>query len=525
MQKSLSITDFAKAGLNTDIAPWSLPGDFLTNIRNIRIENGKLVPAGGYSIWGVLPVDFEPGYLISTDSESGVFWIIPGKDSVYAYDGAVFHDITSVAFLGSLDEDKWQGCLVADIPIINHQNWYPEYWPQQSGATKLELLPWDSTRTWKDANESCKIMRSHKQFLFALDINSNGVSTRDGVRWSAPADIGGVPPTWDHLDFTSTAGLTTLGGDGGAIVDGLSLRDAFVVYRKRGVTVFDYIGGRFIWQIRHLQSSAGLISKNAVTEVRGRHYYISEGDVLVNDGNTIESLMNNRIKKRFNESFDTDNYRNSYVIKNESYNEIWFCIPEHGHTYPNVAYVYNWEDGSWAVREIPEAPFSSYGEQTSIPLTWGNVGGLWDGALGTWGQSKSTPNDDVVVAIVKPSGPGLSGSIIVVDSNITTGDVPFDSIVERTDFAIDGITKVTTITRMYPHIKGPGKVFVQIGSQDRPGSPIRWKDPVEYDPSIHRKIDTRTTGELHCFKVYSESSSAHWELSGIDIEYAEAGTR
>jgi len=91
-------------------------------------------------------------------------------------------------------------------------------------------------------------MRSHKQFLFALGLNEGGTIIPDGVRWSSPADITGIPETWDELDTTNFAGITTLGGDGGNIIDGVSLRDSFVVYRESGITVFDYVGGQFVWK-------------------------------------------------------------------------------------------------------------------------------------------------------------------------------------------------------------------------------------------------------------------------------------
>ena len=74
-------------------------------------------------------------------------------------------------------------------------------------------------------------------------------------------------------------------------------------------------------------------------------------------------------------------------------------------------------------------------------------------------------------------------------------------------------------------MNGPGSVLIQIGSQDTAGSPIRWKRPVRFRPGIDRKVDIRTTGELHCFRFTSENNDAYWEVSGVDIEYVKAGTR
>lgn len=526
MPKLLRISDYAKSGLNSDLMPWDLPASFLTEIRNVRIITGKLSPFGGHSLWVDLPVDFNPGYLMHVGSISGQFWMIPGADAVYVYDGAAFSDISSAGGYASIvNPDFWSGCELAQIPIINHPDHYPEYWPNQSGGTRLELLPWDATQTWADVGETCKIMRSHKQFLFALNLVSGGQEITDGVRWSSPADIGGIPATWDHLDITNVAGLTNLGGGGGQIIDGLPLRDAFCIYQETGITVFDYIGGQFIWRIRHLSTTVGLISTNALVEVKARHYFIGDGDILVNDGNSIQSLLHNRMRRRFASAIDPDNYANSYIVKNNVASEIWFCVPEAGHTYPNVAYIYNWRDDSISVRDIPEAPFANYGPQDTSPLTWDTITGKWDESIGTWNQGSLTPLNYSIIAATKPTGPGTSGELLLLDFPIDTVVSDFDTNIERISFALEGLDQVTTMTRIYPHMRGPGDVWIQVGSQDHPGSPIRWRAAEKFNADLDRKLDVRTTGELHCFRFFSKGGNVHWDLSGIDIEYQLAGVR
>lgn len=527
-RKFLQLTNFAKNGINSDLMPWDLPGDFLTELSNIRISRSKLSPFGGEVRWADLPVDFEPGLVMYVNSSQGTFWLIAGLDKVYVYDGSTFTNISSLAgYVSISEEDLWNGCMLSNIPIINNVNSFPEYWPQQNVSTKLIYLPWDATNTWADVNQSCRILRSHKQFLFAMDLSIDGLEVVDGVRWSAPADIAGVPNSWDEFDVTNVAGLTTLGGAGGRIIDGLSLRDAFVVYREGGVSVFDYIGGQFVWQIRNFTTTNGLISKNCIVEVKGKHLFIGNGDILVNDGNSIESLMQNRLRKRFLSDYDPDNASNSYAVKNDVAKEVWFCIPQTGRTYPSVAYIYNWEDDTWSIRDIPEGPSCGYGPQAVTQETWASVVDTYENTVSIWSKRTSSPLNDTVVAVIKqatPSG-GESGRITVLDSNLAPVDAPYSSTIERLGFALEGLNNVTTITRIYPHIRGPGSVFIRLGSQDYPGASVRWKQPVLFDPNTDRKVDIRTTGELHCYRIYSIDSSIYWEFSGMDIEYVTAGER
>lgn len=526
MPEFLQIPDFAKAGLNTDFMPWDLPPSFLTNLKNVRISRNKLSPFGGYNVITTLPADFEPGHVRHIPSSTGFYWIIAGQDSVLCWDGASLADISNLlGYPPSLDELKWTSCMLANIPVLNNPGWYPEYWSPQSPGTDLVLLPWDAGNTWQDANESCKIVRSHKQFLFAMDLISNGTEIADGVRWSSPADINSVPETWDPLDTTNFAGIVNLGGEGGQIIDGYSLRDAFCIYRYGGISVFDFIGGEFVWQIRHLSNTIGLLSKNCLVEVKGAHFGIGDGDVFYNDGNSIKSIMHNRVKKKFIAELDPVSYKNSFALKNNTRSEIWFCVPEAGETFATLAYIYNWRDDTWAIRDLPELPHAAYGVRTSPPITWDNIGGTWDTNLGNWNKQQISPLDSTIFGVTIPPGAGQSGELITLDEEVSNVSIQFDSILERVGFALGGLNTVTTITRIYPHMTGPGSVYIQIGSQDYPGASIRWKEPVLFNPETDRKVDIRTTGELHCFKVFAQNIDSTWEISGMDIEFVGAGYR
>ena len=527
MPKLLALTDFAKKGLNSDLLPWDLPGDFLTEMSNMRVTRQKLSPFAGEVSWATLPVDFEPGYLIYINATVSTFWVIAGKDAVYVYDGFLFTDISNVAgYAGVADEDLWSGCLLTNIPIINNPGHWPEYWSPQNVAQPMQYLPWDDSNTWVTANETCRMMRSHKQFLFALDLISQGTVISDGVRWSSPADITGIPETWDPIDTTNVAGLTFLGGSGGRIIDGRSMRDAFVVYRQNGVSIFDYVGGQFVWRVRHLSTTVGVLTSECIAEVKGKHYFISDGDILVNDGNSINSILHNRIRERFTSDFDATNFANAYVVQNDAAKEVWFCVPQSGHTYANIAYLYNWEDDTWSIREIPEGPIAAYGSKPVGQKTWITIGTeTWDSSIAIWNKQTSTPLNNTVVLATKPSGPGESGRLTELDNPTDAPDNVYSSLIERTGFALEGLTRVTTITRVFPHIRGKGQIYIQVGSQDYPGADVRWKEAVLFNPNTDRKIDIRTTGELHCFKIYTIDDPTFWEFSGMDIEYVDSGTR
>jgi hypothetical protein len=90
---------------------------------------------------------------------------------------------------------------------------------------------------------------------------------------------------------------------------------------------------------------------------------------------------------------------------------------------------------------------------------------------------------------------------------------------------IGGHEANTTITRVYPLIEGTAEVEIRFGSQQFAGGPVRWAgDWMTFQPGTDRKLDIRTTGELHSYEVRAVNSG-FFNLTGFDIEYSLAGGR
>lgn len=525
MSEILRIRDFAQKGLNTDIVPWDLDPGFLTDMLNVRIINNEIGSFGGYKNWTTPPLEFNPGWLIHGGVLSAEFWLVAGATAIYSWDGTNWTDISSAVGYPSINKELWVGDVFSSFIVMTHPDIYPEYWTGVSAGTQVLPLPFDATRTFSDVDIRMGIIRSHKDFLIGLDLNEQGEELIDSVRWSDAADVGQIPRTWDETDPAALAGIAQLGGSAGRVIDGLPLRDAFAVYRENGITMMDYTGDIFVWRFRHLENTTGLINKDCVVEVQGTHFFISDGDILANDGNNVRSIMHKRIRKRFVGTINTAEFHKSYVFKNDLAKEIWFCVPEGIEAvFPNVAYVYNWKDDSWFIRELnPEVIFASYGpESGAIVRTWDAWNEPWNEAKGVWGQLTRTPLNQVIVGIVKGDDPSR---LIVIDGANNDNVEDYLSFMERTDYPLTGIDKVTTIKTIYPQMTGTVDVKIRLGSQQRAGGPISWKPFITFNPSTDRKLDIRTTGVLHCFRIEAASSLGAWSFSGMDIDYEEAGAR
>lgn len=524
MPKVITFENIGLKGLSTDVTPWSLPPEFMTEANNFRVFANQLIASGGWEAWEIPPESFNAGYLLHVGATTSNFWIVAGRTKVYGFDGQNWGDISSVVGYASLGPDQeldWTGCQIGQIPVINNPQIYPEYWSPVSLGQVLQPLPWVAgSSTWDDANQQCRIIRSHNNFMWALDLIDNGDEIPSGVRWSHPADINGLPPSWDETDQNFLAGKIQLGDDGGAIIDGQSLRDQFVVYSEDAINIFNFTGGEFVWNRRELSSTVGLLATQCLIEVKGTHFFLADGDVVRNNGTEINSIMHNRIRRRLTANMNTDFYQRSFAVRNNALKEIWFCVPEENSEYPNVAYIYNWQDDSWAIRDLPpnNIAHANYGTQSVPVQIWDNWDGTWAQQTRTWGGRSRTPLNDTIVGVDNATSQlYLLDPVNGPDENVIT-------TLERTNFPLEGHPKVTTITRVYPHMSGTQQVEIELGSHDYADGPIRWKNPVMFTPGQDRKIDIRTTGELHAWRIRSNDKGV-FRLSGMTIEYEDGGFR
>jgi len=568
MTELLSISNIGTKGLNTDIAPWDLPAEFVTNAFNFKILLNSLYSTGGYADWAAPTTGFNAGFLLSAGANSQNYWLVAGRTKVESFDGFTFTDVSSAAGytgLGTNDELLWTGCVLGGIPIVNNPQGVPEYWSPADPGQVLQPLMFDAVNTWAVQGLSCRVLRAHKNFLFALNL-SEVTEKPDSYRWSTAADINGLPYTWDETDTSGLAGIASLGGDGGDIVYGLTLRDSFIIYSRNAIDVLDYTGGEFIWRRRELSNTIGLLNTNCVVEANGHHYFITASDVMRTDGTTITSIIHGIVKQKFFDELDMTRFKQCFVMHNVNLNEVWFCIPTGGTDYPSVAYVFNWEDESWAIRDLPNCAFAAFGILYSGPQgpaglgsdgfgggaggpvgsapTWANWAGSWDVQEGTWNSGSAGQGTTTTLPDGTPDPGGTpytynlqtefaDSPVCVINSDsalklleptsgITSGTR--DTYLERTDFPLGGLQQVTTITAVYPKIRGTSPVTIQFGSQKLPGGAVNWKPSVTFTPGVDRKIDLRSTGSLHAWRI-SSSGITNWVLSGMDLIYERAGVR
>jgi hypothetical protein len=200
--------------------------------------------------------------------------------------------------------------------------------------------------------------------------------------------------------------------------------------------------------------------------------------------------------------------------------EVWFCVPEEGYDEPNMAYVFNYRDDTWSLRDLStERTFSHacYGNQPTVISAWDDWEGVWANERTTWATANRQAFDGVMI--------GSSGPDVYNIDTQNPHEEGLTTFIERTHLPIVGHDDVSTITRLYPQIEGKTPIKMSVGSHHYAGDAARWAgDKRDFSPATQRKIDVRTTGELHSWRAEGPANG-NFNISGVDVEWSPSGTR
>ena len=530
MSTPFPIQAVGAGGVNTDIDDWNLQPNQLSYGLNYRTLDDKLQSFNGNTVVYTPPSNFYGGKLLYAYSKGNAFYIVLGRTANKVFDGSSWYNISSLAMstaayvLGADDELKWTVCMLGSIPVINNPQGTVEYWLPQQTSQILQPLNFDATHTWTVKGYSAKVFRAHKNFLFALNLTEGGVQLPYAYRWSHPAVINGLPFSWDPLDLSTIAGKSQIAGNGGDIIDGLSLRDDFIIYSAKSITVLQFTGDENVWQARPLSASYGLLAIDCLVEVKGIHYFIAEGDIFQNDGSSITSILSSKMRNRLRNNLSTTSYQNCFAIAQLNKSEVWFCIVEQGshvagatNALPNMTFIYNFETGSISIREVDTlVAGKAYAPIVAAPDTWGSDSSPWSTDGTTWGTNQYSLFGEQIIGI-RPSD---SAIVALEQQNPSTN---LNTVLERTGLEITP-GRVTQVVRVKPKITCSDTVLIQIGKQDSAGGTVTWTAARVFNPNTQKSVPIKARGPYICYQISSIAATS-FTFSSITFEVEDAGER
>lgn len=499
----LAVKGLDKVGVVTDISSFEIPINAWTDANNITFTEG-----GAKKVGNLLEV------LSSTPDKVNKFYTKDKRlfyttdDSVFMHTGAGATDISKGAYVTS---NEWYIAELSNVLVFTNSANKPQYFG--TNAATLEDLP-DWSDLWRTP-----IIRSYKNFLLALGTTEMGVDYKQRVRWSDIARPNDAPASWDATSTTNSAGFNDLSEAKGDVVDGLDMRDSFMVYTTKEVFSIDYIAGNDIFRFRKALDNVSILAPECVCKVPNGHFVVTSNDIIIHNGSSSQSVIKGRIKRRLFDEIANGNPQLTKVQYYPAKEEVWVC---YGESELENAAVFNLSNGTWSFRLLPSITAIHYGV---LPETTAEVIDTMTGTMDSYTQTfDGTGKDFVNSSII---GKGVDGRWLALDEPtwseiirpawLVRENIDFDSV----GFSSSSIKQIKTI---YPQIQGQEFINISVGYSMSPEIPPTWSLPVRFDPRNDYKADFRVDGRYISIKFESFGVKP-WKLMGYEIDAMPRGGR
>lgn len=505
----IEIKQFDQVGLISDQPARSLPINAITNLTNMQTNDGKIEKILGYtSVYGTPTVaPYHIKHSVAVDGDP--FFIYCSLTDVYTYYENIHTKITrTLSAYAATTNNSWTSAILGGITIVNDGTNLPQY---STGTTvQLQnLTNWPTT--W-----SCASIRSFREFLVALDMTETGTNYPQKLRWSHPADPGSLPSSWDETDTTKDAGTKPFSETPGYLVDCLPMGNMNIVYKSDSAYAMQYIGGQFVFSFNKI-FDIGLVGRNAVCEVEGKHVFMSAEDIYIHSGGIPQTLLHKRMRDELFASIDQAYRSRIQLISDKNKQQVWILLPTNGTGWLSTAWIWNWRDNQWGKRNIPNLTCISAGGEA-------DSGQVWDSDSGTWDSDNAVWNSSLSASAQVLWGSALDTKLYQANYLYQADGTNYTTEVERTGIDFGDANSIKLVRKLRPHFNGMTagtNVTISVGSQEYPDGAVTWKD-MTYTIGSSNEVWPLVRGRYLAWKA-SMSANDAMELESLELDVVKNG--
>ncbi|MFC3214627.1 hypothetical protein [Novosphingobium panipatense] len=528
-------------GLVPDVFPPDLENvSALSGGVNVRFANGRVSRGPVYRSVADLP--HEPGHLLAIPMTSVGYEEVVSVSHDYGQflrlNGQAFEDLTPPGHLGGDSTQTVTSSFLGGVAYVNRESHAPMC-KRSSDNTFIQLPGWPEA-------DRCVALRPYRDQMVALGVTKAGAYIPTMVRWSDFAYFGEAPASWDPTDTTKSAGENMLNEMMHPLVDGLTLRDNFILYCTSSTWMMSYVGGNDIYVFRKLFDDRGMINANCAVQVGGMHYVFDRNDIYVHDGASDRSICDGRTKDFIFRSLNFAKANLCFVQHDAKLSEVRFSYvaddPYSGFrgatTGCNRQAVYNYSNDTWTFYDVPNivsctraALLSGSDWEDDQATSWSDAGGLWMTTEG---------DEDQHALLAARSDPtlGLSQARIYGQELINGGRLKLDiapetirpAMVERTGIDLDAygkrLTQHVNVQAIWPQLRLDRwqDCSFQFGAANVVSSEPEWGPEFQIDPTSETRIDLNEAGKYVSWRFHCRGQQ-DFDLHSFDIQLLVRGRR
>lgn len=482
-------------GIIKDLSAHELPINAWTDGNNVEFVNGYVKQCLGYSAVSSAPTSSMQHVMMFKNGATEDILYCCGT-SVYvsqSYGSPTNITGPSIYFAA------WNttSCLLSGIPILNDGYNVPQYWDKTITHTLANLTNWQ-------AGYLCGALRSYKNYLVALDVTKSGTRYPYMVKWSHPADPGSLPASWDQTDATKDAGEYDLAEGGDLVVDGLQLRDSFIVYKENSAWRMDYVGGDYVMRFAKIDNMAGIAQRGAVVDIGGRHVVYTGSDLMIHDGINAKSVMDGKVREyiiRYIQGGDQ-----AFLLHVPARKCVWLCFSDSRQSlypgYTSMAVSWNYVTDTIALHNLP---YIAHGCSAR------NVRG--------WSSTVTAKSANATIMVGRNSPYARQ-----VDAAFTNNGTAISSYIERTGLVFGAPEKRKIIKAILPRIfaANGATMTIKCGSQADPyTAPTAWQSQT-FTVGTTERCPFTVDGRYIAIRIET-GTATEWRLDSYSVEYDLAG--
>ena len=279
-----------------------------------------------------------------------------------------------------------------------------------------------------------------------------------------------------------------------------------------------------------------------MTEALGIHIVMTDGDVIIHDGQNVRSLVDEKLRRFIFLQIDPVNFINSFVFNYRAAKEVWICFPTQGFVEPNQAVIWDYAHDLLSIRELPETwshAQSGLVLATTAALDWDSQTEAWNEAGGSWNRAQFTGAFERVLSSVAestptgltdPLGDGNSRLLFVDDTSTTRDGSAVIGQITRESLDLGNPEALKYVRRIWPRIEGSTgtTIKVRVGVQDEPSEGISWSPQQDFRINEDDFLNYDQSGRYISVRFEDDSAPGAaanpiWRVHGFDLEYTFQG--
>ncbi len=347
------------------------------------------------------------------------------------------------------------------------------------------------------------------------------------IRFSDQEDINTYAPS-----ATNSAGTLRI-QDGTKIVGAIKAKEVILIFTDNALYTMKFIGAPFTFQLDQVGTNCGLIGKNAVVEIDGAAFWLSQKGFFLFDG-TVKSIPCT-VEDFVFDNFDTTKGQQVAAGLNNLFTEITWYYPSSGSTFNDKYVVFNygestgvpggvWYTGteartSWMDATIYPTPYATKYSSTAngtFPVVIGQDG---------LGQTKYFEHE------VGTDQVNEDGSTTTVASFIKSFDIDLEQR-QRDARGRSSGPKIAgeiflAMRRFIPDFKnlqGNAKISLAVKRYPQQSDSTTTLSPFTVTASTDKK-DTRARGRFVNVKIENDASNESWRFGTLRLDIQPDGRR